>query len=102
MDRPQPALLGLADDSAIELLSAAVVLRHFYLTSSGTHAEEQTTKIEGGLLFLVIVAAGAMPWLAKQKRRLSATTGSAALRADAGESAVTLLLHAETARELTC
>jgi len=111
-----PALLGFGGDSAIELLSAAVVLRHFYLTSSGAHAEEQTTKIAGGLLFLLaafvalasalallghveprpstvgivllIVAAGAMPWLAKQKRRLSAATGSAALRADAAESAV--------------
>jgi divalent metal cation (Fe/Co/Zn/Cd) transporter len=29
-----------------------------------------------------------MPWLTKQKRRLSAATGSAALRADAAESAV--------------
>ena len=29
-----------------------------------------------------------MPWLAKQKRQLSAATGSAALRADAAESAV--------------
>jgi divalent metal cation (Fe/Co/Zn/Cd) transporter len=111
-----PALLGFGGDSAIELLSAAVVLRHFYLTSSRTHAEERTTKIAGGLLFLLaafvvlasalgflghveprpstvgivllIVAAGAMPWLAKQKRRLSAATGSAALRADAAESAV--------------
>jgi divalent metal cation (Fe/Co/Zn/Cd) transporter len=29
-----------------------------------------------------------MPWLAKEKRRLSATTGSAALRADAAQSAL--------------
>jgi divalent metal cation (Fe/Co/Zn/Cd) transporter len=29
-----------------------------------------------------------MPWLAHRKRRLSAETGSAALRADAAESAV--------------
>jgi hypothetical protein len=40
-----PALLGFGGDSAIELLSAAVVLRHFYLTSSRAHAEERTTKI---------------------------------------------------------
>jgi divalent metal cation (Fe/Co/Zn/Cd) transporter len=39
-------------------------------------------------IVLLIVAAGAMPWLAKQKRRLSGATGSAALRADAAESAV--------------
>ena len=29
-----------------------------------------------------------MPWLAKQKRRLSAATGSAALKADAAQSAL--------------
>ena len=29
-----------------------------------------------------------MPWLAKEKRRLSGTTGSAALRADAAQSAL--------------
>jgi divalent metal cation (Fe/Co/Zn/Cd) transporter len=29
-----------------------------------------------------------MPWLARQKRRLSGASGSAALRADAAESAV--------------
>jgi divalent metal cation (Fe/Co/Zn/Cd) transporter len=29
-----------------------------------------------------------MPWLAKEKRRLSGATGSAALRADAAQSAV--------------
>ena len=37
---------------------------------------------------VLIVAAVAMPWLARQKRRLSAASGSAALRADAAESAV--------------
>lgn len=37
---------------------------------------------------LLILAAVVMPWLARQKRRLSAATGSAALRADAAESAV--------------
>lgn len=36
---------------------------------------------------MLIVAAAVMPWLAREKRRLSATTGSAALRADAAESA---------------
>ena len=34
------------------------------------------------------LAAVIMPWLAAQKRRLSIRTGSAALRADAAESAV--------------
>jgi divalent metal cation (Fe/Co/Zn/Cd) transporter len=37
---------------------------------------------------ILVAAAVVMPWLAKQKRRLSATTGSAALRADAAQSAL--------------
>ena len=111
-----PALLGFGGDSAVELLSAAVVLRRFYLPSDEGHAEERAAKIAGGLLFalaafvaftsilallgrvearpspigitLLILAAVFMPWLAKQKRQCSAATGSAALRADATESAV--------------
>jgi divalent metal cation (Fe/Co/Zn/Cd) transporter len=110
-----PALLGFGGDSAIELLSAAVVLRHFYFTNGRAH-EERTAKIAGRLLFLLagfvvpasafallghveprpntlgivllVVAAIGMPWLARQKRRLSGATGSAALRADAAESAL--------------
>ena len=111
-----PALLGFGGDSAVELLSAVVVLRRFYLSSNEGHAEERTAKIAGALLFalaafvaltsvlsllgrvearpspigitLLILAAVFMPWLARQKRKLSAATGSAALRADATESAV--------------
>jgi divalent metal cation (Fe/Co/Zn/Cd) transporter len=111
-----PALLGFGGDSAVELLSAAVVLWRFYSPSRGDHAERQAARIAGGLLFalaafvalasvltllrhvearfspigivVLILAAVVMPWLAKQKRRLSAATGSAALRADAAESAV--------------
>ena len=111
-----PALLGFGGDSAVELLSAAVVLWRFYSPSRGDHAEQRAARIAGGLLFvlaafvalasvltllghvearpspigivLLILAAVVMPWLAKQKRRLSAATGSAALRADAAESAV--------------
>jgi divalent metal cation (Fe/Co/Zn/Cd) transporter len=111
-----PALLGFGGDSAVELLSAAVVLHRFYLPSHEADAEKRAAKIAGGLLFvlaafvvlasvmtllghvqarpspigivLLILAAMAMPWLARQKRRLSAATGSAALRADATESAV--------------
>jgi divalent metal cation (Fe/Co/Zn/Cd) transporter len=111
-----PALLGFGGDSAVELLSAAVVLRRFYRPSHEAHVEERAAKIAGGLLFvlaafvvlasvltllghiearpslvgvgLLILAAVVMPWLAKQKRQLSAATGSAALRADAAESAV--------------
>jgi divalent metal cation (Fe/Co/Zn/Cd) transporter len=111
-----PALLGFGGDSAVELLSAAVVLWRFYSPCRGDHAERQAARIAGGLLFalaafvalasvlallghvearssptgivMLILAAVVMPWLAKQKRRLSAETGSAALRADAAESAV--------------
>jgi len=111
-----PALLGFGGDSAVELLSAAVVLWRFRSPSRGDHAERRAARIAGGLLFvlaafvalasvltllghvearpspigivLLIVAAAVMPWLARQKRRFSAATGSAALRADAAESAV--------------
>jgi divalent metal cation (Fe/Co/Zn/Cd) transporter len=111
-----PALLSFGGDSAVELLSGAVVLRRFYLPFDEGHAEERAAKIAGGLLFVLaafvvtasvltmlghvearpsligiavlILAAVFMPWLAKQKRQLSAVAGSAALRADATESAV--------------
>ena len=111
-----PALLGFGGDSAIELLSAGVVLWRFYLPAGENHAEQRAAKIAGGLLFvlaafvvlasvltllghvearpspigiaLLILAAVVMPWLAKQKRQLSEATASAALRADAAESAV--------------
>ena len=111
-----PALLGFGGDSAVELVSAAVVLWRFYSPSRGDHAEQRAARITGGLLFvlaafvvlassltllghikaqpspigivLLILAAVVMPWLAKEKRGLSVTTASAALRADATESAV--------------
>lgn len=111
-----PALFGFGGDSVVELLSAVVVLRRFYRPAHEAHSEKRAAKIAGGLLFalagfvalaavltllghaeprpspvgiaLLILAAVVMPWLARQKRRLSAATGSAALRADAAESAV--------------
>ena len=111
-----PALLGFGGDSAVELLSAAVVLWRFYSASRGDHAERRAARIGGGLLFvlaafvalasvltllghvearpspigivLLILAAVVMLWLAKQKRQFSAATASAALRADAAESAI--------------
>lgn len=49
------------------------------------HREAKTTY--SGIAVL-IGAAAIMPWLAREKRRLSAITGSAALRADAAESAL--------------
>ena len=110
-----PALLAFGGDSAIELLSAVVV--HWRFRSAWHEASERlAARITGGLLFalavyvalvatlallggrevrpsslgivVLIVAAIAMPVLARQKRRLSAATGSASLRADAAESAL--------------
>jgi divalent metal cation (Fe/Co/Zn/Cd) transporter len=111
-----PALLGFGGDSAVELLSAAVVLWRFRERPHNHHTEQRAAKTAGVLLFvlaafvcvtsalsflghveprpslvgisLLFLAALIMPWLAKQKRRLSAATASAALRADAAESAV--------------
>jgi divalent metal cation (Fe/Co/Zn/Cd) transporter len=37
---------------------------------------------------ILVAAAAVMPWLAKEKRRLSGATGSAALKADAAQSAL--------------
>jgi divalent metal cation (Fe/Co/Zn/Cd) transporter len=92
------------------------VFRRFYGPSQREHEEERASRITGGLLFVLAAfvvttsvltfvwhvearpsfigiavlgfAAIIMPWLAAQKRQLSITTGSAALRADAAESAV--------------
>jgi divalent metal cation (Fe/Co/Zn/Cd) transporter len=110
-----PALLAFGGDSAIELLSALVVYRRFGAKGKET-SERLAARIAGGLLFalaayvalvatlallgrhevrpsllgivVLIVAAVVMPLLARQKRRLSALTASAALRADATQSAL--------------
>ncbi len=109
-----PALLAFGGDSAIELLSAAVVLWRFRTHNSDPQAEHRAAQITGALLLVLLVyvlaasvatligysepkssrlgivvllAAGViMPWLARQKRKLSSLTASAALRADAAES----------------
>jgi divalent metal cation (Fe/Co/Zn/Cd) transporter len=111
-----PALLAFGGDSAIELVSALVVYWRFRFYSTETKAEKFATRIAGGLLFalaayvlvasgvpllgkreartslvgiaLLLAAAIVMPWLAGQKRKLSIAASSAALRADAAESAV--------------
>jgi divalent metal cation (Fe/Co/Zn/Cd) transporter len=108
-----PALLAFGGDSAVELFSAVVVLWSF---RAGPHAQKRAARTAGVLLFVlavyvivvsvltlqgngepkqsylgiaILVAASViMPWLAREKRRLSAATGSAALRADAAESAL--------------
>src|SRR3989441_8530223 len=111
-----PALLAFGGDSAIELLSAIVVLWRCRAHADEEQSEKHAARIAAVLLFIlaayvavvsaltllgysepqttyvgiaVLVAASAiMTWLAKEKRRLSAITGSAALRADAAESAL--------------
>ncbi len=110
-----PALLAFGGDSAIELFSAVIVLWRFRATAA--HGDERrAARVAGGLLFvlaayvaitsvasllgysepkptflgiaILVAAATIMPWLAKEKRRLSGATGSAALRADAAQSAL--------------
>lgn len=111
-----PALLAFGGDSAVELLSAIVVLWRFRAGAAHDSAERLATRITGALLFalaalvalisalsllgygepkpsvigiaVMVVAAVIMPQLTREKRRLSAVTGSAALRADAAESAL--------------
>jgi divalent metal cation (Fe/Co/Zn/Cd) transporter len=110
-----PALAAFGGDSAVELWSAVVVLWRFRVPTS-EHAEQRAARIAGVLLFVLaayvmmasaasllgyskpkpsylgiavlMAAAIIMPVLAREKRRLSALTGSAALRADAVESAL--------------
>jgi len=112
-----PALLAFGGDSAIELFSGVVVLWRFRASSTEhEQAERRAARVAGTLLFalaafvavtsvasllgysepeltflgiaILVAAAVAMPWLAQEKRRLSGATGSAALRADAAQSAL--------------
>lgn len=108
------ALLAFGGDSAIELLSAVIVLTRF---SGSSLSERGAARLTAVLLFclaffivaasllslvglwsapepaylgmaLLVAAALIMPWLARHKRRLSAETGSAALAADAAQSSI--------------
>jgi divalent metal cation (Fe/Co/Zn/Cd) transporter len=107
-----PALLAFGGDSLIELLSAAVVFWRFRFALG----EARAARIAGGLLFalagfvvltsvlnffgyreahrsligigILLAAAIMMPWLASRKRKLAIVTSSAALKADAAESAL--------------
>jgi divalent metal cation (Fe/Co/Zn/Cd) transporter len=111
-----PALLAFGGDSAIEFFSAVVVLWRFRESAAHEDVEKRAARVAGGLLFalaayvtitsvasllgysepkptllgiaILVAAATIMPWLAKEKRRLSGVTGSAALRADAAQSAL--------------
>jgi divalent metal cation (Fe/Co/Zn/Cd) transporter len=107
-----PALLAFGGDSLIELLSGAVVFWRFRFTLR----EARAARIAGGLLFalagfvvltsilnligyreaqrslvgigILLASAVVMPWLANRKRKLAVVTSSAALKADAAESAL--------------
>ena len=111
-----PALLAFSGDSIIELFSALVVLWRFRTNAAHEDAERRAARVTGALLFvlavyvaitslaslmgysepkptllgiaILVAAAIAMPWLATEKRRLSGATRSAALRADAAQSAL--------------
>jgi divalent metal cation (Fe/Co/Zn/Cd) transporter len=111
-----PALLAFGGDSTIELFSAVVVLWRFRANAAHEEAERRSARVAGALLFalaafvavtsvtsllgytepkptllgiaILVAAAVVMPWLAKEKRRLARATGSAALRADAAQSAL--------------
>lgn len=110
-----PALAAFGGDSAVELLSAVVVLWRFQ-DGASEHEERIAARLTGSLLvllavFVVSVAVASllryrvpqpsfpgiavlvaalliMPWLASQKRKLSTLTGSAAFRADATQSSL--------------
>jgi divalent metal cation (Fe/Co/Zn/Cd) transporter len=110
-----PALAAFGGDSAVELMSAVVVLWRFR-SEAGEDAERRAARIAAGLLFalaacvafvaivsllgysepkpsylgivVLVIASIFMPLLSLKKRKLSASTGSAALRADAAQSAL--------------
>ena len=107
-----PALFAFGGDSLVELLSAAVVFWRFRFAFE----EARAARIAGALLYILaalvvltsvlnlagyreaqrslagvgvlLAAAVVMPWLGSRKRRLAAVTSSAALKADAAESAL--------------
>jgi divalent metal cation (Fe/Co/Zn/Cd) transporter len=107
-----PALSAFGGDSLFELLSAAVMFWRFRFELN----EARAARIAGALLFMLaglviltsvlnflgyreaqpsllgigilLAAAVGMPWLAARKRQLAARTSSAALKADAAESAL--------------
>jgi divalent metal cation (Fe/Co/Zn/Cd) transporter len=107
-----PALFAFGGDSLVELLSAVVVFWRFRFELN----EARAARIAGTLLFILaglaaltsvlsflgyreaqrslvgigilLAAAIGMPWLAAGKRKLATITSSAALKADAAESAL--------------
>lgn len=116
------ALLAFGGDSAIELASAVIVLNALRRGSLQPDAERRASRLAAVLLFAlaayVVAAASAnllgyvepqpsrlgiailaaavvvMPWLAREKRKLSAAIGSAAIRADSTQSGLCAYLAA--------
>ena len=109
------ALAAFGGDSAIELLSAAVVLARFRATPG--ISERLASRVTGWLLValaayipaqslyaliaaaskpepsylgigLLCAAAVVMPWLGRRKRLLASATNSSALQADAAQSSI--------------
>jgi divalent metal cation (Fe/Co/Zn/Cd) transporter len=117
-----PALFAFGGDSAIELLSAAIVLWGFRSQATQALTGRSVDRVVGALLLILaayvvaistltlaghrepkstilgiailIAAAIIMPVLSREKRKLSAATGSAALRADAVQSGTCAYLSA--------
>jgi divalent metal cation (Fe/Co/Zn/Cd) transporter len=124
-----PALLAFGGDSAVELLSAAVVLLRFTARLANPDAERRAARVAGALLFalaayvtvvsvmsllghneprptylgisVLVAAAVIMPWIAKEKCTLSARIGSTSLRADAAQSGLCAILSAIALAGLT-
>lgn len=108
------ALTAFAGDSAIELLSAVVVLRRFHIGIAAERSAARVTAVLLSLLAVYIIVSSAfvllghrlqsqptyfgiallvaaaviMPVLGRAKRRLAFETGSKALKADAAQSSV--------------
>jgi hypothetical protein len=80
--RPNRGHFAFYADRVRKVVSATVLLGH----------SEPKPSYPG--IAILIAAIVIMPLLAKQKRKLSATTGSAALRADAAQSSVCAYLSA--------
>jgi hypothetical protein len=67
-----PPLLGFGGDSAVELLSAAVVLWRFRSPSLGDRDEQRAARIAGGLLFVLaafVALASVLTLLGARTRR---------------------------------
>lgn len=111
-----PLCLPSVETAPSSFARSAVVLWRFRARAAHGDAERRAARVAGALLLtlaaisqsfrsrlcwavaipkptllgiaILVVAAVVMPWLAKEKRRMSGVTGSRALRADAAQSAL--------------